>query len=98
MAEHNETHLEVNSTSSRLPNTLIGWLGASLIGVIGYFIMNLNHNVEQLLIKVNTVEIRLENYDRLAKRVELMELRATTSNASKAFLYDQELNDKKPTK
>jgi hypothetical protein len=98
MAEHNETQFVVNSSSSRLPNSVIGWVAASFCGVLGFFIMNLNRNVEELLLKVNTVEIRLEGYNSLAKRVELLEMRMTTSNASKAFLYDQQVNAEKPTK
>ena len=97
MGEHNETTFEVNTNSSRVPNGVLAWVVGLVCTFLCYFIINLNKNVEELLVKVITVEARIEGYNTLAKRVELLEIRMNTINAGKAYMYDAELEGK-PTK
>lgn len=94
MAEHNENQLIVNNDSTRLPNKVIAWMVGLICTFLCYFIVNLNKNVEELLVKVIKVEARIEGYDALTKRVELLEIRMNTDNATKAYMYDNDLGQK----
>jgi len=98
MAEHNnDNQLIVNNDSTRLPNKVIAWLLGLICTFVCYFIVNLNRNVEELLIKVIKMETHVEGYNNLSKRVELLEVRINTMNASKAFMYEEQ-QDQKPNK
>ena len=97
MVEHNDNHFEVNNDSTRLPNKMIAWLVGIICTFVCYFIVNLNKNVEELMVKVIKMEAHVEGYNNLAKRVELLEVRINTMNASKAFMYEEQ-QDQKPNK
>lgn len=60
---------KVSEKTSVIPNAVVGYVLTGAVGVLIYFIAHLNNNVEDLILKVQALEIKMEYINKSQNKI-----------------------------